>query len=57
MIPMILCNGTALLGVDSVVKLALGAVFGDSCDLYMIRHILDECVEGLEVKTEIRGGK
>jgi hypothetical protein len=54
---MILCNGTALLGVDSVVRLALGAVFGDSCDLYMIRNILDKCGEGLEVKTEIRGGR
>ena len=52
---MVLCNGMALLGVDSVVRLALGVVFGDSGDLHMIRHVLDECIEGLEVKAEIRG--
>jgi hypothetical protein len=52
---MILGNGMALLGIDSVVRLALGVVFGDSGDLHMIRHILDECIEGLEVKAEVRG--
>ena len=51
---MILGNGMGLLGNDSVVRLALGVVFGDSGDLHMIKHILDECIEGLEVKAEIR---
>ena len=45
----------ALLGIDSVVRLALGVVFGDSGDLHMLRHILDECIEGLAVKAEVRG--
>jgi hypothetical protein len=44
----------AILGIDSMVRLALGVVYGDG-DLHMIRNILDECIEGLEVKAEIRG--
>ena len=53
---MVLCNGMAILGIDSMVRLALGVVYGDG-DLHMIRNILDECIEGLEVKAEIRGSR
>ncbi len=46
-----------LLGIDSDVRLALGVVFGETGDTHLIRHILDECIESLEVKTEIRGSR
>ena len=45
---MVLCSGMAILGIDSVVRLALGVVFGDSGDLHMIRHILDETLKALK---------
>jgi hypothetical protein len=53
---MVLCSGMAILGIDSMVRLALGVVYGDG-DLHMIRNILDECIEGLEVKAEIKGSR
>ena len=53
---MVLCSGMAILGIYLIVRLALGVVYGDG-DLHMIRNILDECIEGLEVKAEIRGSR
>ena len=44
LVPLILCNGMAILGIDSMVRLGIGLLLHDIGDLPAMRFILDGCI-------------